>query len=161
MNIKDILRWLTTGKVLTSHEKISRAAKKGHESAQCALGLCYYNGDGVHQDRTEAIRWLRRAARQGNSHAQFHLGHAHIAGKGVLKDREYAYAWFKQASSQGHKKSAEWLPVIRQDMTSEEIAEGDWLVQEINPEPESLMKQNESPKMLVVIAGVTSIFRTT
>ena len=32
-------------------------------------GLCYYNGDGINQDRNEGIRWLKRAAEDGNEDA--------------------------------------------------------------------------------------------
>lgn len=33
--------------------------------AQFNLGLCYANGDGMLQDKAEAVKWYRKAAEQG------------------------------------------------------------------------------------------------
>ena len=35
--------------------------------AQCNLGVCYKNGDGVSKDSKEAVRYYRLAADQGHA----------------------------------------------------------------------------------------------
>ncbi len=47
----------------------ARASRYGHVEAQYALGLLYYTGKGVHEDRAQAIRWFRRAASGGKKEA--------------------------------------------------------------------------------------------
>jgi TPR repeat protein len=43
------------------------AAEQGHLKAQFHLGFMYHNGQGVKQDKVEAVRWYRKAAVQGCS----------------------------------------------------------------------------------------------
>ena len=42
--------------------------------AKYVLGLMYFNGDGVTQDYTEAVKWYTKAAEQGHAAAQTNLG---------------------------------------------------------------------------------------
>ena len=42
----------------------------GNSSAQNSLGACYYNGEGVEQNYTEAVKWFRKAAEQGHEDAK-------------------------------------------------------------------------------------------
>ena len=49
------------------------AAKQGNTEAQFNLGDMYARGDGVSEDKTEAMKWLRFAAEQGHAEAQFSL----------------------------------------------------------------------------------------
>lgn len=53
-----------------SADKYREAAEQGDAEAQYNLGLCYYNGEGVQQDYTQAVHWWRKAAEQGNARAQ-------------------------------------------------------------------------------------------
>ncbi len=46
-----------------------KAAEQGHAKAQYNLGVMYYNGFGVTQDRTEAKKWWEKSAAQGNQTA--------------------------------------------------------------------------------------------
>ena len=41
--------------------------------AQYNLGVCYFNGDGVEVDKTEAMKWFRRAADKGYKDAIYAL----------------------------------------------------------------------------------------
>jgi len=130
MRFIDILRWFETGKIPTKAERFLRQAEVGNAVARLKLGLCYYKGDGVPQDDREAIRLFRLASQQGNAKAQFYLGRAYGSGGGVSKNLEQAYMWFELAAAQGDKKAAEWKSVVMKEMTPEQIAEGNWLVQE-------------------------------
>ena len=48
-------------------------AQQGDAEAQFNLGLMYYNGQDVHQDYAEAVKWYRQAADQGYVKAQYNL----------------------------------------------------------------------------------------
>jgi len=69
--------------------------------AQFNLGVAYYNGDGVAQDKAEAVRWFRKAAEQGHADAQFNLGLMYGKGEGVAQDKAEAVRWFRKAAEQG------------------------------------------------------------
>lgn len=53
---------------------ISRAAEQGLAEARTILGILYYEGQGVRQNREEGLRLLREAAEQGEVYAQINLG---------------------------------------------------------------------------------------
>ena len=47
-------------------ETLREKAERGDADAQFALGMRYFEGDGVPQNDTEATKWIRRAAAQGH-----------------------------------------------------------------------------------------------
>jgi len=51
-------------------EQIRAKAEKGDVEAQATLAGCYFKGDGVAKDTTEAVKWLSKAANQGNAPSQ-------------------------------------------------------------------------------------------
>ncbi len=57
-----------------SLEEMRVLAEQGDAAAQVALGVRYFDGEGVPQDDAEAVRWYRLAADQGDAFAQFTLG---------------------------------------------------------------------------------------
>jgi len=70
--------------------------------AQCNLGVCYSNGDGVAKDAEQAVSWYRRAAEAGHADAQFNLGVCYSDGDGVAKDAEQAVSWYRRAAEAGN-----------------------------------------------------------
>ena len=56
-----------------------QAAEHGDVDAQFTLGWCYYMGEGVEENVSEAAKWYRKAAEQG-----------HAAAKDALKRLENA-----------------------------------------------------------------------
>ncbi len=80
----------------------SRAAESGHARAQGMLGLCYYSGQGVNVDFTQAAHWLHRAADQGDAIAQHGLAVLHARGQGVKRDPALAVEWYLKAARQDH-----------------------------------------------------------
>ena len=50
-----------------------KAAEQGYAAAQYNLGINYYNGTGVSQNKEEAKKWLRKAANQGYENAKQYL----------------------------------------------------------------------------------------
>lgn len=61
-------------------------AEQGDASAQHALGVMNYRGDGVSRDYSEALKWFRKAAEQGNAGDQYNLGLMYDYGLGAEHD---------------------------------------------------------------------------
>lgn len=53
---------------------LKEKAAQGVPDAQYELGRIYHDADGVSQDLTESLKWVRKAAAQGHVDAQFQLG---------------------------------------------------------------------------------------
>src|SRR4029077_8235109 len=69
--------------------------------AQFNVGLLYFAGVAVSQNRVEAAKWFRRAADQGHNLAQEYLGLSYATGLGVPQDNIHAYMWLSLAAAQG------------------------------------------------------------
>ena len=53
-----------------TYEEMRKAAEEGDPQAQCYLGVCFQNGQGVQQDYHEAVKWFRKAADQNDPAAK-------------------------------------------------------------------------------------------
>ena len=87
-------------------------AKSGEAEAQNALGEAYYDGKGVTENLTEAVKWFTKAAEQENAKAEYNLGNCYYYGNGVPKDHKKAIYYFEQAAlknQDGAKEKAEKL----------------------------------------------------
>jgi uncharacterized protein len=82
-----------------------RAAEQNDAGAQCALGVCYANGQGVAKDEAEAVKWFGKAAEQNDALAQYNLGIACHDGRGVAKHEAEAVKWFRKAAEQNYAKA--------------------------------------------------------
>ncbi len=110
-----------------------RAADQGHARAQCALGRCYAEGQGVEASYSEATRWYRKAADQSFPKAQFNLGACYAKGQGVGKDRVEAYKWILLASMNGDPMAKEALPQLQQGLSPQQLMDGQRRVQAYKP----------------------------
>lgn len=72
------------------------AAEQGHSKAQCYLGICYEEGEGVPQDYKQAAYWFEKSALQGDSHAQASIGILYYTGNGVERDSLKAEYWWEK-----------------------------------------------------------------
>ena len=61
----------------------------------------YSNGEGVPQNDTEAIKWLKEAGAWGHVGAQFTLGAMYSDGEGVPENDTEAVRWYRKAAEQG------------------------------------------------------------
>lgn len=78
-------------------------AKSGEAEAQNALGEAYYDGKGVTENLTEAVKWFTKAAEQENAKAEYNLGNCYYYGNGVqYRDRGEAVKWYTKAAEQGN-----------------------------------------------------------
>jgi TPR repeat protein len=59
-------------------------------------------GDGVEEDKAEALRYFQLAAEQGDADAQFNLGLMYELGEGVAQNQAEAARLYRLASDQGH-----------------------------------------------------------
>ena len=90
----------------------------------------YARGEGVPEDDAEAVRWYRLAAEQGLAAAQLNLGGSYANGEGVPEDHVLAYIWSNLAAAQGAEFAQENKDLWEQQMTREQIAEGQRLSRE-------------------------------
>lgn len=81
-------------------------AKSGEAEAQNALGEAYYDGKGVTENLTEAVKWFTKAAEQENAKAEYNLGNCYYYGYGVqYKDYGEAVKWYTKAAEQGNAEA--------------------------------------------------------
>ena len=67
--------------------------------AQFLEGQKYADGDGVPEDKEEALTWFQLAAEQGHASAQFKLGVSYDQGYGVPKDYKESIKWYRLAAT--------------------------------------------------------------
>ena len=113
-------------------EDIRLSAEQGDATAQYYLGLMYYEGESLQQDFQKATYWFTKAAEQGFWHAQRGLGMVYSEGKGVLQDYVMAYAWFEVAASQGDSSAKNLRDDIIEEMSQNQIEEGQKLSKELH-----------------------------
>ena len=89
------------GKWQEAVEWYRRAAENGNSGAQFELAECYYNGDGVEENKEEAVKWYHKAAEKGRSDAQFELAECYYNGDGVEENKEEAVKWYHKAAEKG------------------------------------------------------------
>jgi TPR repeat protein len=125
------------------YQLIKPLADQGDAHAQYRLGLMYQLGEGVPEDRGEAIRWYRKAADQGDTTAQYDLGFMYSKGEGVQQNYVMALMWSDIAASripvsdtEEHKAAVALRDNIASKMTPEQIAEAQRMAKEWKPKKE-------------------------
>jgi uncharacterized protein len=88
------------GDYKTAVKLLQPLVDQGNAGAQDILAIMYFVGQGVPQNRAEAIRLYRLAAEQGNAHSQDVLGFAYRDGVEVQQDDAEAAKWFRKAADQ-------------------------------------------------------------
>jgi uncharacterized protein len=88
------------GDYRTAVKLLQPLVDQGNADAQDILAIMYFVGQGVPQNRAEAIRLYRLAAEQGNAHSQDALGFVYLDGIGVQRDYGEAAKWFRKAADQ-------------------------------------------------------------
>ena len=62
---------------------------------------CYYNGEGIKEDRKEALKWYEKAAAMGSVEAMNYVGNIYYMGEGVPKNIDLALNWYLKAAAAG------------------------------------------------------------
>jgi TPR repeat protein len=98
------------------------AAERGFARAQFELGQLLHDSN-----TSEAVKWYRLAALQNCLPAQCSLSDMYSWGKHVPQDLPEAYAWASLASRHEHGEEllASPLSIAKEQMTPEQVREGD------------------------------------
>jgi TPR repeat protein len=105
------------------------AAEQGHAQAQNNLALMHQNGWGVPQNDIEAIKLFTLAAEQGAIEAMLALGRFYSMDFAAEYDPVLAYKWFSVATLLDDYDGRAKRDILAADMTVEQVAAGDGLVQ--------------------------------
>ena len=97
-------------------------------------------------DAGAAVDWFRRAADQGDNVAQFALGALYTQGLGVPKDYVEAYFLFHLAAvhsppGRTRDKAAQYMEIVGNHLTHQEINEAKRLVRKWRPKLETEPEQ--------------------
>ena len=65
------------------------------------LGIAYYMGLGIDEDKTAAIHLFDTAASMGNTRAMINIGQLYARGEGVERDTVKAVEWYERAVAAG------------------------------------------------------------
>ena len=95
-------------------------AKKGDRNAQFALGVMYYQGNGMMSDLGKAQKWIRKAAQQNHRQGQYNLGIMLANGQGSSADLVEAYSWLKISAENGYSAAADSVSQIAAELSSSE-----------------------------------------
>ena len=93
---------------------MKKAANQNDTESQMILGDIYYDGDGVKENKTEAIKWYQKAAENNNSRAQAIVGVAYMGGIGVKQNFATAKKWFGKACDNKEQKGCEMYKQLNQ-----------------------------------------------
>jgi hypothetical protein len=109
------------GDYATALKLLMPMAQKGNAVAELDIGIMYFGGKGLPQDRREAAKWFKASAEQGVLGAQNNLGIAYATGDGVPRNLVLAYMWFSLAADQGGTISAKYRDHVATELTPEEL----------------------------------------
>jgi TPR repeat protein len=76
------------------------AEQNNDAAAQYNLGNCYFYGEGIEQNYSEAVSWYTKSAEQGNRNAQYALANCYHYGDGVSKNYSEAIKWYTKVAEQ-------------------------------------------------------------
>lgn len=86
------------GKYLLALELAQPAAERDDSTGMLVLGMLHFNGQGIRQDYSAALKWWRAAAALGNTRAQNNIGVIFRGGFGLEKNYHEAIKWFEAAA---------------------------------------------------------------
>jgi hypothetical protein len=89
----------SAGKFNHALSEFRSLAEGGHSEAEFMLGVMYFQGLGVVQDRAIAAVWFHKSALKGHGGAQLALGSVNIRGVGVYQNLHEAYKWLTLAAT--------------------------------------------------------------
>ena len=89
----------------TNFDSVPQDSESLNPAAQFRLGKQYDKGEGVPQDKAQALSWYRKAAERGYPEAQLLLGIMYDQGVGVAQDYAQAITWYRKAAEQNYAKA--------------------------------------------------------
>ena len=88
-----------SGRFAEAYRDWAVAAQAGDGRAARLLGVMYDSGEGVPQDRGQALRWYERAAELGDAAGMFNVAVSYDGGTGVPRDGATAARWYARAAA--------------------------------------------------------------
>lgn len=92
--------------------------------AKTAVGIAFFNGDGVEQDYSEAIKWLLESAEEDDSKAMFYLGLCYWNGYGIKEDEKKGLEMYRSAAERGNESARNELVELGFEVPIEKVPEG-------------------------------------
>lgn len=86
-----------------------KAASQGDVRSAFNLSSLYQRGEGVKQDKAQALQWLTKSAEGGHVPAQAELGYKYGTGQGVPQSYDLAMKWCEVAAKNGEERSQFYL----------------------------------------------------
>merc|ERR1719510_2103307 len=98
-------KWLAYDHTKVGVDDILKEAQAGNKHAQHKVGVMYYSGDGMDEDKGQASFWFMQAAKKGLAESQYQISRMLFLGDGVEQDEDYAFQFLVMAAEQGHVES--------------------------------------------------------
>jgi len=95
------------------------SAEEGDAEAKYMLGLMYFEGKGVKQNKEKGIKYITRAAKDGDNEAQFEVGKWYYEGSFKKKNLRKAIKFLKSSANQGNEDSLMLLGKIYEEKAIE------------------------------------------
>lgn len=84
-------------------------AEQGEPDKQTFLGFLYWFGNGVPEDRSEAVKWWKKAAEAGDAIGACELSDVYLRGEGgVPRDTEEGIRWLRKSAEGGYRR-CQWM----------------------------------------------------
>ncbi len=96
----------------------------GEAPTQFNVGVAYYFGDGVYQDKEKAAYWLQKSASKGHLIAQYNLGLMLINGDGIPKNYLRGYVLMNIAAGRGKTEAANLRDQVEAMLSPQDRSEG-------------------------------------
>ena len=84
---------------------IQKSLDAGYTDAWTSYAFCLIGGDGLSQNISEGLEWLKRAAKMKNGNAMTYLANCYRNGIGVATDAVTALTWYDQAANAGQDEA--------------------------------------------------------
>lgn len=112
---------------------LEKAATGGNARARAQIGALYATGTGVPQDEMKASYWLLKAANQNVLQSQRFMAQRFFHGQGVPKDLAQSFLYAALAARQGDPEGQAMTEILAKQMTPEEKARAQALLQTWQP----------------------------
>jgi len=114
-SIEPIQHESSVGEDKRAIQSYRQAADKGDADAMFKLGLCYFNGDGVSQDKKKAIELIKHAVDNDSADAMNCLAKLYLSGREIGQDKKKAIELFQRAVGLGNSDAMYNLGVCHFD----------------------------------------------
>jgi TPR repeat protein len=107
---------------------LEKAANSGYVDAQLQLGLLYEEGTltagSPQKDEQQkiALGWYKKAANAGDMNGQMAVATFYLMGWGTEVNSLEAYKWFKASASQGNEEARNWMTIVEQELSPQELS---------------------------------------